>query len=142
MNEFKSLCAAYGIKATTVRRQLFELLKLRSPILAADFIDVAKSQGFDSVTIYRTINLFSRLGIIYEFGSGKQRTLQLHEPEHTDHHHFIRCESCNKVARFEDDAIENQLLSISRHKGFVEVKTHYLEVIGVCVSCAQFSRTV
>lgn len=141
MNNFKTICSEYGIKATTVRRQLYELFRQNSPILAAEFINLAKSQGFDTVTIYRTINLFSQIGIIYEFGSGKQRTLQLQVTNHHSHHHYIRCQSCNKVVRFEDAAIEKKLLDISVQNGFVSVDSHFLEIIGVCFSCNQLSRT-
>lgn len=141
MNDFKLVCAKYGIRATTVRAQLYALLKQSSPLLAAEFIDMAKNQGFDTVTIYRTLNLFHKLGIVYEFGSGKQRTIQLHQPDHDDHHHFIRCVSCNKVARFEDPAIEQQLLAIAQKKGFALIDSHYLEIIGTCASCNQLSRT-
>lgn len=141
MNEFKQLCAKYGIRATTVRGQLFVLLKESSPLLAAEFIDIAKNKGFDSVTVYRTLGLFYKLGIIYEFGSGKQRTLQLHEPNHDDHHHFIRCKTCNKVARFEDSAIEQQLLTVAKQKGFSSISSHYLEIIGTCARCDQLLRT-
>lgn len=142
MNEFQSLCAHYGIRATTVRKQLFELLRKTSPILATEFIEVARNRGFDTVSIYRTIALFSKLGIIYEFGSGRNRTLQLHQPNHQEHHHFIRCGSCDKVAKFEDKVIEEQLGNISKNKGFYNINSHYLEVIGTCYSCHQFSRTV
>ena len=141
MNDFQSLCAHYGIRATTVRRQLYELFAKNNPILAAEFIDLARANGFDTVTVYRTIALFYKLGIMDEFGSGKQRTLQLHNPNHGDHHHYIRCSSCDKVAHFGDSAIEQQLLAISRQKGFAAVNSHYLEIIGTCKACSQFART-
>lgn len=141
MNDFQSLCAHYGIRATTVRRQLYELFVSTNPILAAEFIDLARAKGFDTVTIYRTIALFSKLGIMYEFGSGKQRTLQLYNPSHGDHHHFIRCSNCNKVAHFGDSALEQQLLEISQQKGFATINSHYLEIIGTCKACNQFART-
>lgn len=142
MNDFQSLCAHYGIRATTVRRQLLELLRNISPVLAAEYIDIAHKEGFDTVTVYRTIALFTKLGLVYEFGAGKQRTLQLHEPSHNDHHHFIRCNRCDQVARFEDSMIEQKLTEISRQKGFAKIESHYLEVIGTCIVCYQLSRTV
>lgn len=141
MNEFQSLCARYGVRATTVRRQLFELIQNTSPILATEFMEVARNKGFDTVSIYRTITLFNRLGVIYEFGSGRNRTIQLHQPSHGEHHHFIRCNKCDKVAQFEDVVIEKQLGEISKSKGFKTINSHYLEVIGTCTSCAQFSRS-
>lgn len=141
MNEFQSLCARYGVRATTVRRQLFELIKQCSPILATEFIEVARTKGFDTVSTYRTISLFNKMGIVYEFGSGRNRTIQLHQPSNTRHHHFIRCNKCGKVAQFEDEVIEKQLGEISTSKGFKSINSHYLEVIGTCTSCAQFSRT-
>lgn len=141
MKDFQHICSHYGIRSTTVRKQLYELLRDNSPILAGEFIDIAVNKGFDSVSVYRTINLFTKLGIVYEFGSGKQRTLQLSAPNHDDHHHFIRCSLCNKVAHFGDSSIEQQLLTIAQLKGFESIESHYLEMIGKCKSCAQFTRS-
>lgn len=141
MNNFNQLCAAYGMRATTVRRQLYALLQQHSPLLAAEYIDIAQRQGFDTVSIYRTVNLFQKLGIIYEFGSGKQRTIQLQTKSNDQHHHYIRCDSCNKVAKFEDSYIEQQLLAVAKQNGFMSVNSHYLEVVGTCVACGSFSRT-
>lgn len=141
MNEFIRFCAKNNIKTTTVRKQLYVLLSQNSPILASEFISLAKQNGFDSVSVYRTINLFIKYGLVFEFGFGKQKTLQLHEPDGHSHHHYIRCVNCDRVARFEDNVIEKQLLNIANSKDFATVSSHYLEIMGTCNRCYQLERT-
>lgn len=135
MDEFVRFCAQNNIKATTVRKQLFELLKQNSPITASEFIQLAKNNGFDSVSIYRTINLFIKYDLVFEFGFGKQKTLQLHQPDNHGHHHYIRCSNCQQTARFEDRVIEKQLQLISDSKNYNNISAHYLEIIAVCQAC-------
>ncbi len=137
IEDFIIISNQYGFKATTTRKQIFLLLKKHSPVLASEFLEIAKKNDFDIVTVYRTITLFQKYGVIFEFGSGKQRTLQFNTPDSHDHHHYIRCKTCDKVSRFEDADIENKLFEISKRNGFYKVESHYLEIIGICKNCAR-----
>lgn len=132
---FRDICENNGYRVTTVRQQLFTLLTNVSPISAGDYIANAQSAGFDMVTIYRTLDLFRKLGLTDEYGYGKKRIL--HVRNNTEkHYHFIRCSQCKKAVEFKSETIEKQLESIALAEGFGGISSHFLEVIGVCSNCS------
>ncbi len=132
---FRTICESKGIRVTTVRNSLFDLLSKSSPITVADFFDLSKSNGFDTVSVYRTLDLFRKLDVMDEFGIGRQRVLQA-RTEIDAHHHFIRCKICGLQSEFEDDAIEYQLGTVAAENGFPKIRSHYLEIIGICQNCS------
>lgn len=135
MNQvLRTACEANNIRLTTVRKNLFELLTNESPISLTAFFELTQQKGFDTVSVYRTLDLFRKLDLIHEYGVGRQRILQA-RTEQEAHHHFIRCDTCGLTREFEDDAIEYQLQTVAGESGFPTIKSHYLEIIGRCQSC-------
>ncbi len=122
------------MRATLVRKNLFDLLVTLSPVSVSDFFDATNKKGFDTVSVYRTLDLFRKLDIMHEHGVGRQRILQA-KTELDAHHHFITCETCGFSQEFEDDAIEFQLSTVAAENGFPKIKSHYLEIIGQCQNC-------
>lgn len=137
---FRDICSVHDIRFTRVRSELFDLLQNISPVPAREFIAKATVSGFDMVSVYRTIDLFEKIGICDSYGSGKNRVLYATNGS-DQHHHFIRCTNCNRAFEFENEAIEMQLDAIARRAGFSDVSSHYLEISGICKYCNQFSRT-
>jgi Fur family transcriptional regulator, ferric uptake regulator len=81
------------------------------------------------VTVYRTLDLFSELGLVRRLDLGDGARYELAE----DHHHHLICEDCGTVAEFEQCPLDVQRLpQIGR--GF-EVRAHSLEVYGRCSDC-------
>src|SRR5215217_6027974 len=81
------------------------------------------------VTVYRTLDLFSELGLVRRLDLGDGARYELAE----DHHHHLICEDCGTVAEFEQCPLDVQRLpQIGR--GF-EVRAHSLEVYGRCPDC-------
>lgn len=139
-NSFRDICSLHDIRYTRVRAELFDLLQSENTITARDFITKAVGNGFDTVSVYRTIDLFEKIGICDSYGSGKNRVLYASNGGER-HHHFIRCTNCNRAFEFENEAIEMQLDAIARRAGFSNISSHYLEISGICKYCNQFSRT-
>jgi Fe2+ or Zn2+ uptake regulation protein len=136
MNSYlRTVCEANNVKVTTVRKSLYDLLIKTSPLSADDFFEVTKQKGFDTVSVYRTLDVFSKIGLLDEFGVGRRRIIQA-RTENDEHHHFIRCDTCGAVQEFEDNTIEYQLGAAAAENGFPKIKSHYLEIIGLCQNCA------
>ena len=136
-NSLKNALESKGLKSTTIRTQLHDLLISTSPISAGSFMNEAKSKGYDSVTIYRTLDIFKQLNLYDEYGYGKQRMLHIHNIDSSNHHHFIRCKVCNNAIEFENIQIEKQLDSIAKEQGFSNLSSHYLEITGICQYCRE-----
>lgn len=84
------------------------------------------------VTIYRTLEILAKLGLICELHAGGScRSYTISAPEH--HHHLI-CSSCGDVIDFTGHDLSPLEKRLSRETGF-EIEGHLLEFIGRCQNC-------
>jgi Fur family transcriptional regulator, ferric uptake regulator len=81
------------------------------------------------VTVYRTLDLLSGLGLVRRLDLGDGPRYELAE----DHHHHLVCEGCGSVTEFEQCPLD--LLSLPRVGGDFQVRAHSLEVYGTCAEC-------
>jgi Fur family transcriptional regulator, ferric uptake regulator len=81
------------------------------------------------VTVYRTLDLLSELGVVRRLDLGDGPRYELAE----DHHHHLICEGCGSVAEFEQCPLDSRRLS--HVWGDFEVTAHSLEVYGKCADC-------
>lgn len=81
------------------------------------------------VTVYRTLDLLTELGIVrrLELGDGPRYELA------GDHHHHLICESCGSISEFEQCPIDTDILVPCASE--FEVRSHSLEVYGRCAAC-------
>jgi len=84
------------------------------------------------VTIYRTLDILAKLGLICELHAGGScRSYTIGAPEH--HHHLI-CSHCGEVVDFAGYDLSPLEERLSRETGF-EIEDHLLEFIGLCQNC-------
>lgn len=81
------------------------------------------------VTVYRTLDLLSGLGLVRRMDLGDRPRYEIAER----HHHHLICESCGRISEFEDCPLDQSVLSRTS-PGF-RVKAHSLEVYGQCAGC-------
>ena len=83
-------------------------------------------------TIYRTLEILAKLGLICELHAGGScRSYTIGAPEH--HHHLI-CSNCGEVVDFSGYDLSPLERRLSRETGF-EIEDHLLEFIGRCQNC-------
>jgi Fur family ferric uptake transcriptional regulator len=83
--------------------------------------------GVGLVTIYRTLDLLSEIGVVRRLDLGSGPRYELAE----DHHHHLICESCGDVSEFESCPVDLRGL-----KGMdFEIRSHTLEIYGRCADC-------
>lgn len=89
----------------------------------------SRCPGVGMVTVYRTLDLLSGLGLVRRLDLGDGPRYELAE----DHHHHLICEDCGSVAEFEQCPLDpRQLPEVG---GDFEVRAHSLEVYGRCSAC-------
>jgi Fur family ferric uptake transcriptional regulator len=81
------------------------------------------------VTVYRTLDLFSGLGLVRRLDLGYGPRYELAE----DHHHHLICEDCGSVTEFERCPVDLQ--GLTGVGGGFEVRAHSLEIYGTCSEC-------
>ena len=86
------------------------------------------------VTIYRTLDILARLGLICELHAGNScRSYTISAPGH--HHHLI-CSNCGMVVDFPGLDLAGVEQSLSRGTGF-RIDGYLLEFIGLCRDCQE-----
>lgn len=81
------------------------------------------------VTVYRTLDLLSGLGLVRRLDLGGGPRYELSE----DHHHHLVCEGCGSVTEFEQCPLDPG--SLPQIGDDFEVSAHSLEVYGKCSEC-------
>ncbi|MDD4860448.1 MAG: Fur family transcriptional regulator [Dehalococcoidales bacterium] len=140
----KSLAAELrrqGYKMTPQRRAILGVIALSHEHLspAAIYGEVHhKHPEVGRVTVYRTLEILVRLGLICEVHTGsKERSFILRA--HAEHHHHLVCSGCGKVVDFESCNLGKLEKKLSRETGFA-IDDHLLELHGRCPQCAGAGR--
>ncbi len=82
------------------------------------------------VTIYRTLDLLSELGIVRRMDLGDGPRYELAD----NHHHHLICESCGTISEFEECPLDPERVSLASSE--FEVRSHSIAVYGRCAACA------
>jgi Fe2+ or Zn2+ uptake regulation protein len=116
-----------GYKATPQRLAVLQALAAQQHQSMGEIRQ--RCPGVGIVTVYRTLDLLSELGIVrrMELGDGPRYELA------GAHHHHVICEFCGDISEFEECPLDPKRLSLE-HSGF-EIRSHSLEVYGRCAEC-------
>jgi len=134
---------AKGIRLTRQRRVILEVMDNAEQHLDVDQI-LARAQQMDPavhlVTVYRTIDLLKKEGLIDELDllhlRGDRHYYETHGPR--DHIH-VACLRCGKVREFESRLYEQLKEQISRDCD-IQVTVSRTEVGGICNDCLAASK--
>lgn len=130
--QLRQTLRAAGQSLTTPRLVVFDYLSGRGPVRPAALIAACLPRA-DRASIYRTLDLFRRLGIIEDLVSGGHKAIELSE-DFSPHHHHLTCTSCGRSLDITDKPIERRLENIAEAHGFLAT-SHQVEVSGLCASC-------
>ena len=133
-----------GLKNTAPRRLIARSLARH----AADQTDFATEElwhqlrqeqpSLGRATLFRSIEILSALGILdrIELGDGSRR----YRVCGVGHHHHLICLRCHGIQEVDICVSDEQLAVAAAATGFA-VKTHVLEVYGVCSDCSGIGKT-
>ena len=130
-----------GFKITPQRRTILGAITLSHEHLtpAAIYERVCQEHsGIGLVTIYRTLEILIKLGLICEVHAGDNcRSYLMRRP--SEHHHHLICSDCGTVIDFVDCDLSKLEQRLSKENGF-KISGHLLEFLGQCRNCLK--RTV
>lgn len=132
------------IRFTLPRRVTLEYLSKNPGHLSAAEIFAAIHQEYPNIglaTIYRTLELFSKIGLIhkFDFGDGRSR-YELSEDIIEQHHHHLVCIKCGKVINYTEEKEETGIFLkeledyLSKKYNF-KITSHELYFYGLCSNC-------
>lgn len=116
-----------GYKATPQRVEILEALEAEQHQSLDDIRE--RCPGVGLVTIYRTLDLLGRLGLVRRLDLGDGPRYEMAE----DHHHHLICELCGAISEFEECPLDIKRLPLQSF-GFAP-RSHSLEVYGQCAEC-------
>lgn len=130
--DITSVLQQAGYSATATRKAVFAVLESSEPLSMHELID--KAVGIDRASVYRTIDLFEKLGIVHRLNIGWKYKIELTN-QYQPHHHHITCLTCGTSQPFhEDSPLENSLHTIADSHGF-KLHNHLIELQGTCKNC-------
>jgi len=134
--KFKEFLSARGLKYTTERQAIFERVFANHKHFEADELlfdlrlhDIKVSKA----TIYRSLALLVKSGLLREVISGERHTHYEHVHEHEHHDHLV-CNNCGKIIEFFDKRIEKLQEEVCKKNSFM-AESHRMQIQGLCENC-------
>ncbi|MCK4248193.1 MAG: transcriptional repressor [Candidatus Omnitrophica bacterium] len=134
----------YGYRVTIPREAILDVLSKTSEHLSAEDVYMAVHKVYPAVgltTIYRTLELLTRMGFVFkfDFGGGRSR-YELAEGPNTKHHHHLVCNKCNRIIDYSDfidkevELLKHTEKGLSKKYNF-KIDSHQISFMGVCNNC-------
>ena len=131
----KTLLKQDKASLTKPRKTVFDLLFNQEPQSMQVLAQRAKGK-VDRATVYRTIDLFERLGIARRLNIGWKYKIELSDI-FTGHHHHMYCTNCGRTYNLpENPMLETMIDTVAAKSGF-SPRGHQLEVYGLCAQCSK-----
>ena len=124
-----------GYKLTKQRIAVMKVIASNNEHLNPDEVyEMAKAYcpRIGLTTVYRTLEILDRLGIIRRVHMDDG--CHGYAPVSEGHHHHLVCTMCGRVVEFEGGDLSNLLEEVTCRTGF-EIKEHWLEFFGICPLC-------
>ena len=132
------LLASRGVRLTSKRKALLKILENSDQHLdAAGLLKTAQQHmKIDRATVYRTIDLLKREGLIDELDLMHLRGEMHYYEARTDKEHFhFACFGCGKIEEVSTPLFDELLHQVAKDGGF-QIEAARLEIGGYCSVCA------
>jgi len=132
-DSLKALLKEKGFSLTKPRKIIFDLMFNQEP-QSLQVLSKRVEGKVDRATVYRTIELFERLGIVHRLNIGWKYKVELSDVFHGHHHHFY-CTNCGRTYPLEPNPmLETMIDSAVSREGYAP-RGHQLEIYGLCSNC-------
>ena len=132
---FKTIIRDKKLRLSHPRLLIYQgLSNAASPLSPQELFQslVKRKRRIGLTSIYRSLDLFESLGIIFKITNGSSVKYKLCELQ--DHHHHIVCKTCGHVVEFEFCDISSWSEKVRESTGY-EVTDHQLNFYGLCKDC-------
>ncbi len=131
---------AAGHKVTPQRLAIIDtVLKSGALLTPAEVYEKVKrvSPDVGEVTVYRTLDILSELGLVCRVHTGENTHSYIGRP--AGHHDHLICSKCGKVVNFSDCNLGELAKKLASQTGFT-IAEHRLELYGECAACQKGER--
>jgi Fur family transcriptional regulator, ferric uptake regulator len=138
IDRFATFLQQQGLKLTTERSALVREIFATHYHFEADellFKMKEKSLKISRATVYRTLELLVKSGMVRRVHLGEDHYHYEHVTGNSHHDHLI-CTTCGSVIEFHDPEIEQRQREICTRKRFTPT-FHNLQILGICDACTR-----
>jgi len=133
---FKGFLEELGLKFTSQRKAVLEAaFDIHRHFDAENLVEILRNRNkrISRATVYRTLDLLVRCGLVRAMELGEARKMYEHIMGHKHHDHLI-CTECGRTIEFDDGLIEALQEQVCDKLNF-EAQRHSLRIFGVCERC-------
>ena len=137
---FKSIFKEKKLKMSHPRVLIYqELSNAKSPVSPQELYQglLKKQRRIGLTSIYRSLDLFESLGMVFKIMSGSNVKYKLCELE--NHHHHIICKTCGDVVELDFCDISGWSRKVVESTGY-QVTDHQLNFYGFCEACKPLQK--
>ena len=134
----------HASRLTAPREAILEFLNRSSKHMSAKEIYASLHGSYPGIglsTVYRTLDLLARMGIITKLAIGDgQSRYECKSREKDEHHHHLICTNCGKIINYSEFLDEELSLvkkteeKLAKKYNFI-IQDHNIEFLGVCEKC-------
>ena len=135
--DMSDVLSKQGYRLTPQRLMILSAIENSNNYISAEEIYtqvVAKYPNVNISTVYRTLELLERLGMVTktDLGGGRVR----YHPAEKGHHHHLVCRECGAVIDLDESVLASLKDTLIREYGFIADLRH-LAILGRCVNCGK-----
>lgn len=132
MEQFEQFFKDRGIRLTEPRRELFAILNERDqPLTINELLKFSKIA--ERTSVYRTLELFQKHGIVEVVQVKYKQRFELAEPFKPHHHHLV-CVRCGELLPLDQPKLEKIISRIAEGHHY-QLTSHHVELQGLCKGC-------
>jgi len=127
--------AERGYRLTPQRVMILSAIEESDSHISAEEIHariVARYPNVNISTVYRTLELLKRLGLVTETDLGEGRVR--YHPAEKGHHHHLVCQECGAVIDLDESLLTPLKTALLREYRF-NADLQHLAILGRCVNC-------
>jgi Fur family ferric uptake transcriptional regulator len=124
-----------GYRLTPQRMMILSAMESSHDHISAEEIYAQVAAKYPNVnisTVYRTLELLKKLGLVYEIDLGEGR-IRYHA-EGSGHHHHLVCQNCGKVIDIDESTLSSLKNILLRDYKF-QAELRHVGIFGLCENC-------
>jgi Fur family ferric uptake transcriptional regulator len=124
-----------GYRLTPQRLMILSAMESSHEHISAEEIYAQVAAKYPHVnisTVYRTLELLKRLGMVYEIDLGEGR-IRYHAEESGHHHHLV-CQDCGEVIDIDESTLSSLRNILLRDYNF-RAELRHVAIFGLCEKC-------
>lgn len=132
----EALCAAKGVRLTTLRRRVLELIwNSHKPVGAYAMLDILKDEHSSAAppTVYRALEFLIEHALVHRIQS-LNAFVGCSGPGHAHRGFFLICDECGEAVEVEDPAVDKVINKSASKRGF-DIFSRTIEATGRCPQC-------